>query len=352
MLYQQQATAMQQQHQRQPRFEPHRAWSTDEPQLPQAYPGPWADLRVHPNTQKPYSGVEQLLMAAMIEGNYPNHSGFSNPLMQQQRNHIQSDVPLSPIPVQQHSLPNATMQPHQQPNHHHHLQPHFFSCNSNPIPQFRDYPPPMGRGLAYRPEGLHPMYQANHVPIPANSSELELYKLLERANLLPYFATFLHFGGDDLRQLNEADEDEFMEIMELVGMHKKPLHVRRLQRALENWRREHKERRTLAEEELFKRPSVATSMMSLVNRCSSPTDSRPSECTNLTVDNSRPPTPRSNSSQSFLILSEDQPMNESGKSPTNNDENPTAEKEHQPNVLVNAPKRLRLFNPGKNSSIE
>jgi len=39
-------------------------------------------------------------------------------------------------------------------------------------------------------------------------------------------------GCDDVNQLLEADQDEFLEIMALVGMISKPLHVRRLQKAL------------------------------------------------------------------------------------------------------------------------
>ena len=42
-------------------------------------------------------------------------------------------------------------------------------------------------------------------------------------------------GGDDVRQLCEAGEEEFLEIMALVGMASKPLHVRRLQKALQEW---------------------------------------------------------------------------------------------------------------------
>ncbi|GFR64026.1 NGFI-A-binding protein-like protein [Elysia marginata] len=42
-------------------------------------------------------------------------------------------------------------------------------------------------------------------------------------------------GGDDVQQLCEAGEDEFLEIMALVGMASKPLHVRRLQKALQEW---------------------------------------------------------------------------------------------------------------------
>ncbi len=42
-------------------------------------------------------------------------------------------------------------------------------------------------------------------------------------------------GGDDVQQLCEAGEDEFLEIMALVGMAAKPLHVRRLQKVLQDW---------------------------------------------------------------------------------------------------------------------
>ena len=38
-----------------------------------------------------------------------------------------------------------------------------------------------------------------------------------------------------MQQLCEAGEDEFLEIMALVGMASKPLHVRRLQKALHEW---------------------------------------------------------------------------------------------------------------------
>ena len=42
-------------------------------------------------------------------------------------------------------------------------------------------------------------------------------------------------GGDDVQQFCEAGEEEFLEIMALVGMASKPLHVRRLQKALQEW---------------------------------------------------------------------------------------------------------------------
>jgi len=70
---------------------------------------------------------------------------------------------------------------------------------------------------------------------PLNESELQLYRVLQRANLLHYYDTFISQGGDDVQQLCEAGEEEFLEIMALVGMASKPLHVRRLQKALQEW---------------------------------------------------------------------------------------------------------------------
>lgn len=46
---------------------------------------------------------------------------------------------------------------------------------------------------------------------------------------------FFTTGGDDVQQLCDAGEDEFLEIMALVGMATKPLHVRRFQKALAEW---------------------------------------------------------------------------------------------------------------------
>ncbi|KAK3579273.1 hypothetical protein CHS0354_033351 [Potamilus streckersoni] len=72
-------------------------------------------------------------------------------------------------------------------------------------------------------------------PHPQNASEWQLYHVLQRANLLQYFETFIAQGGDDVQQLCEAGEEEFLEIMALVGMASKPLHVRRLQKSLQEW---------------------------------------------------------------------------------------------------------------------
>ncbi|CAL8288506.1 unnamed protein product [Lota lota] len=73
------------------------------------------------------------------------------------------------------------------------------------------------------------------VVLPRTLGELQLYRILQRANLLYYYEAFIQQGGDDVQQLCEAGEEEFLEIMALVGMASKPLHVRRLQKALRDW---------------------------------------------------------------------------------------------------------------------
>lgn len=70
---------------------------------------------------------------------------------------------------------------------------------------------------------------------PNNEAELQLYRVLQRASLLAYYDTLLEMGGDDVQQLCDAGEEEFLEIMALVGMATKPLHVRRLQKSLHEW---------------------------------------------------------------------------------------------------------------------
>uniref|UniRef100_A0A914H3F1 Uncharacterized protein n=1 Tax=Globodera rostochiensis TaxID=31243 RepID=A0A914H3F1_GLORO len=68
---------------------------------------------------------------------------------------------------------------------------------------------------------------------PAQSlAEWQLQAVLYRAKLTQYFDTFISQGGDDIDQIMQCDEEEFLEIMSLVGMASKPLHVRRLQRML------------------------------------------------------------------------------------------------------------------------
>ncbi|XP_031828448.1 NGFI-A-binding protein homolog isoform X2 [Nomia melanderi] len=85
--------------------------------------------------------------------------------------------------------------------------------------------------------------------VPQNEAELQLYRVMQRASLLGYYDTLLEMGGDDVQQLCDAGEEEFLEIMALVGMASKPLHVRRLQKALQEW---------LTNPSLFQTPVVPT----------------------------------------------------------------------------------------------
>ncbi|XP_051160915.1 NGFI-A-binding protein homolog [Leptopilina boulardi] len=86
--------------------------------------------------------------------------------------------------------------------------------------------------------------------VPQNEAELQLYRVMQKASLLGYYDTLLEMGGDDVQQLCDAGEEEFLEIMALVGMASKPLHVRRLQKTLQEW---------LTNPSLFQTPVVSTS---------------------------------------------------------------------------------------------
>uniref|UniRef100_A0A8C6TPN9 NGFI-A binding protein 1a (EGR1 binding protein 1) n=1 Tax=Neogobius melanostomus TaxID=47308 RepID=A0A8C6TPN9_9GOBI len=96
---------------------------------------------------------------------------------------------------------------------------------------------PWGTHLqAFLPSSFpHPAGGGMAAVLPRTLGELQLYRILQRANLLYYYEAFIQQGGDDVQQLCEAGEEEFLEIMALVGMASKPLHVRRLQKALRDW---------------------------------------------------------------------------------------------------------------------
>lgn len=115
----------------------------------------------------------------------------------------------------------AAAAPAQHSNHHHHQQS---------LPQPLSNNLPANKILGRNTNGTLVM-----TSIPSNEAELQLYRVMQRASLLAYYDTLLEMGGDDVQQLCEAGEEEFLEIMALVGMASKPLHVRRLQKALQEW---------------------------------------------------------------------------------------------------------------------
>ncbi|KAF7262198.1 hypothetical protein EG68_00546 [Paragonimus skrjabini miyazakii] len=77
----------------------------------------------------------------------------------------------------------------------------------------------------------------NNIQTGLSTGELEVLLLLQRANLSQYFKSFIDHGGDDARQLVELlkDPNDFMDLVKLVGMDKKPLHVRRLRKVLQDF---------------------------------------------------------------------------------------------------------------------
>lgn len=107
---------------------------------------------------------------------------------------------------------------------------------------------------------------------PSNTSEWQLYRVLQRANLLQYYETFVAQGGDDVQQLCEAGEEEFLEIMALVGMASKPLHVRRLQKSLQEW---------VANPTAFQGPSNSASPSSVSSLLNTPVRDPPTQVRSL-----------------------------------------------------------------------
>ena len=88
---------------------------------------------------------------------------------------------------------------------------------------------------------------------PTTETTSDLHMILENANLLSYYEAFIENGFDDVTQLVDTCGEDFEEAVEAVGMASKRGHVRRLQRAVNDW--EH-ERGIYAE--LFQRLSKPT----------------------------------------------------------------------------------------------
>uniref|UniRef100_A0A1I7SWD2 SAM domain-containing protein n=1 Tax=Bursaphelenchus xylophilus TaxID=6326 RepID=A0A1I7SWD2_BURXY len=78
----------------------------------------------------------------------------------------------------------------------------------------------------------NPIQRLTGMRSPTNLSEWQLQAILFKAKLVQYYDTFISLGGDDIDQIMASDENEFLEIMSLVGMAEKPLHVRRFQKTL------------------------------------------------------------------------------------------------------------------------
>ena len=66
----------------------------------------------------------------------------------------------------------------------------------------------------------------------------DLYEVLRRADLLSYHKLFYAEGVEDLNHLLNVDQEEFAEIMRLLGMASSPGHIMRFRKALNEWAEE------------------------------------------------------------------------------------------------------------------
>ncbi|XP_064464615.1 uncharacterized protein LOC135375910 [Ornithodoros turicata] len=72
--------------------------------------------------------------------------------------------------------------------------------------------------------------------VTTNESNPELRKLLQGDDLSSYYDKFVDIGGDNVQQLRDCTPDDFQEAIKLVHMATKPLHVKRLKKALKEWK--------------------------------------------------------------------------------------------------------------------
>ncbi|CAG2239851.1 unnamed protein product [Mytilus edulis] len=70
---------------------------------------------------------------------------------------------------------------------------------------------------------------------PRNLLEWQLHCVLNRANLLQYYESFVREGECDVLKLSNAEDEKFHDVMEKVGMARKPLRIRQLRNTLLEW---------------------------------------------------------------------------------------------------------------------
>ncbi|VDI43152.1 Hypothetical predicted protein [Mytilus galloprovincialis] len=70
---------------------------------------------------------------------------------------------------------------------------------------------------------------------PHNLAEWQLHCVLKKASLIQYYDSFIKNGEVDVIKLSESDDRVLKNIMEKVGMAKKPLHVRQFRNTLLEW---------------------------------------------------------------------------------------------------------------------
>ncbi|XP_064464554.1 uncharacterized protein LOC135375841 [Ornithodoros turicata] len=72
--------------------------------------------------------------------------------------------------------------------------------------------------------------------VPATKPRLsEIHHLLEPAGLLSYCEKFEEIGMDNVQQLRDLTDEKFHEVINRVDMARKPFHVKKLKKVLEEW---------------------------------------------------------------------------------------------------------------------
>ncbi|XP_064464754.1 uncharacterized protein LOC135376106 isoform X2 [Ornithodoros turicata] len=73
-------------------------------------------------------------------------------------------------------------------------------------------------------------------PVPAKKPRLsEIHDLLEPTGLLSYCEKFEEIGMDSVQELRNLTDEEFHEVINRVDMARKPFHVKKLKKVLEEW---------------------------------------------------------------------------------------------------------------------
>uniref|UniRef100_A0A914Z0I6 Uncharacterized protein n=1 Tax=Panagrolaimus superbus TaxID=310955 RepID=A0A914Z0I6_9BILA len=125
-------------------------------------------------------------------------------------------------PIQHQQLQQQQQQQLQQPS----------TSSSSTIPGSSTAQPGPASNLNNEQWAVFINQRMSGMPNSTTLPEWQLQAVLFHAKLTQYYDRFISLGGDDIDQLMQCDETEFLEIMRLIGMASKPLHVRRFQRTL------------------------------------------------------------------------------------------------------------------------
>ncbi|CBY08697.1 unnamed protein product [Oikopleura dioica] len=66
--------------------------------------------------------------------------------------------------------------------------------------------------------------------------QLQTYLVLKRADLLAYYQGLVALGGDNVEYLSMLKDEDLSQVVEMLGMTGKPLHIQRLIKALNDWK--------------------------------------------------------------------------------------------------------------------